>query len=220
MRRTLVLFAHIFFIVTPILIGWGITDLPSFLREPARPLLLFAIAIGALTILLLKIDLNPIRTGAPAARYESHSLLALTMAAVTLLGFLPYADRHRIAVIHHPFVRWAGLAMVCTGGFVRVLALRQLGPQFSAYVTLQPHHQLVETGIYSMIRHPLYLSLLLAGPGVAFLFASQFVWPILVASIVFVAHRIRAEESLLASHFGDQFERYRLNSRALIPLLW
>ena len=103
------------------------------------------------------------------------------------------------------------------GGAIRVLALRRLGEQFSAYVTLQPGHRLVEEGIYARIRHPLYLSLVLAGPGVALVFRSQLVWPILCVAVLFVAERIRREEALLASHFGASFSRYRARTWALLP---
>ena len=110
--------------------------------------------------------------------------------------------------------------MCIAGGAIRILALRRLGQQFSAYVTLQPEHRLVEEGIYAWIRHPLYLSLLFAGPGVALLFRSELAWPILLVALLFVANRIRSEETLLASHFGVAFSRYRARTWALLPRIY
>ena len=101
-----------------------------------------------------------------------------------------------------------------------MLALSSLGSQFSAFVTLQSGHELVEHGIYAWIRHPLYLSLLLAGPGLTLVFRSQLVWPVLFGAWLFVANRIAREEALLASHFGSRFRGYRARTWALVPLLY
>jgi protein-S-isoprenylcysteine O-methyltransferase Ste14 len=220
LRRLLTLIVHLVAAIVPMLAGWGFRDLSGFVTEPARVLLLVAVLSGAAAVLFLRIDLNPLRNGSPGTRGESWSLAFLALASVALLWLLPFTDRHCIMIIPGPGVRWIGLLMTCAGGLVRILALHQLGKQFSAYVTLQPGHELVQSGIYSVVRHPLYLSLLLAGPGVALLFASQLVWPILLATAVFIAHRIQVEESLLARHFGRRFLVYRLRSRMLIPLLW
>jgi protein-S-isoprenylcysteine O-methyltransferase Ste14 len=76
---------------------------------------------------------------------------------------------------------------------------------------------LVRSGIYGVIRHPLYLSLLLAGPGFALVFKSLLALPITIAALVFVSVRIRQEENLLATEFGDDFRDYRNRSWALIP---
>lgn len=99
------------------------------------------------------------------------------------------------------------------------MALEAVGEYFSAYVTLQPNHRLVQHCIYGSIRHPLYLSLLLAPTGVALVFASSLALPILVLGAMFVSDRIRKEERLLATHFGLEFENYRRRPWKLIPLV-
>ena len=222
MRRFLTVLIHILAILIPMALGWGLNDLPEFFHQLPRACLIVAIFLGTLAILVLRIDLNPLRTGAPAITREGATLLVLAVCSIALLAFLPYADRRGMPTIVHPSLhasaRWLGLILTVIAGAVRILALRQLGPQFSAYVTLQPGHALVQTGIYSRIRHPLYLSLLLAGPGVALVFASQLVWPILAVTIAFIANRIKAEERLLAKHFGPQFQSYRQHSSMLLPL--
>ncbi len=103
---------------------------------------------------------------------------------------------------------------------MRLLALKSLGHCFSAYVTLQPNHRLVRDGIYRHLRHPLYLSLLLAPTGIALVFNSTLALPIFALALAFVIDRIDKEEHLLARHFGSQFEDYRLHSWKLIPLVF
>jgi protein-S-isoprenylcysteine O-methyltransferase Ste14 len=103
---------------------------------------------------------------------------------------------------------------------IRVAALRALGKNFSAYVTLQPNHRLVQDGIYAWIRHPLYLSLLLIPAGIALVFASLLAAPILILAVAFVFERTRREDRLLASRFGTEFDDYRRRARRLIPLVF
>jgi protein-S-isoprenylcysteine O-methyltransferase Ste14 len=218
-RRCTILLTHVLSALVPMAVGWGVSDLPQFFAEPARAALVAAICAGAGAILILRIDLDPLRAGAANTRKESWVLAAMAAASVVLLAFLPYADRNHLFQIPSEAARWFGLLLCCAGGVIRILALRQLGAQFSAYVTLQPDHQLIQTGIYSHIRHPLYLSLLLAGPGVAVVFSSQLVWPILAMTIAFITNRIKAEETLLAKTFPDSFPVYRDRTSALLPFV-
>jgi protein-S-isoprenylcysteine O-methyltransferase Ste14 len=220
LRRSAILLAHLLFALAPIAIGWGLSDLPQFFADPARAALVAAICAGAAAVLILGIDLDPLRSAAATTSKESWTLAAMATASILLLAFLPYADRHHLLQIPSEAVRWFGLLLCCAGGVIRILALRQLGPQFSAYVTLQPDHQLVQSGIYSRIRHPLYLSLLLAGPGVALVLASQLVWPILIVTSAFIANRIKVEETLLAKTFPDSFLVYRDRTSALLPFVF
>jgi len=214
-----ILSLHLLAILIPMALGWGLDDLPAFFAVPARAGLILLITLGAIATLILRIDLNPLRSSPANRSKESWALAAMAAASILLLGFLPWADRNRILQIPRESVRSFGLLLCCAGGVIRILALRQLGPQFSAYVTLQPDHQLIQTGIYSRIRHPLYLSLLLAGPGVTMVFASQLVWPILAMTIAFIANRIKVEETLLAKTFSDSFLVYRHRTSSLLPFV-
>jgi protein-S-isoprenylcysteine O-methyltransferase Ste14 len=219
-RRIAILLLHVIAVLLPMLLGWGMYDWRGFLAEPARAALFAAILAGAVMLLLLKMDLNPLRNGHESDSAQGKLLLMLLIASLGLLVWLSRADRVGIAVFHSALVRWLGLGMCVIGAAIRVLALRRLGPQFSAYVTLQHRHRLIKRGIYGRIRHPLYLSLLLAGPGVALVFRSHLVWPILFVALVFIVDRIRREEALLASHFGASFSRYRARTWALLPRIY
>ena len=67
-------------------------------------------------------------------------------------------------------VRWLGVVLFAAGGAVRLWPVFVLGRRFSGLVAIQPGHTLVTTGIYSIIRHPSYLGLLVSslGWGLAF----------------------------------------------------
>jgi protein-S-isoprenylcysteine O-methyltransferase Ste14 len=203
-----------------ILFGWGFEDLPAFYLDPARAALVVIAFVGAVAAVVLKLDLHPLRKGVARGGKESAQLGTLLIMSLALLWFLPHADRRNTLTIQHESWRYLGLLFFSSGVAVRIAALKSLGKNFSAYVTLQPNHRLVQDGIYAAIRHPLYLSLLLIPTGIALVFASWLALPILILAMIFVFDRIRKEERMLAEQFGAEFEGYRTRSSMLIPPLF
>jgi protein-S-isoprenylcysteine O-methyltransferase Ste14 len=99
-------------------------------------------------------------------------------------------------------------------------AARHLGKQWRYKAALSENHELIQTGPYRWLRHPIYASML--GMLLATLAAWTW-WPMALGSLIaFVAGteiRVRAEEGLLAQHFGDSFSVYRSRTSAYIPFL-
>ena len=203
-----------------IALGWGFHDLPHLFSDPARIGLAVTVVGGTIAAVLLQLDFNPLRKGAVPLAKQSFELTVLLLLSLVMLWFLPFADRRKILTLRHEFWRYLGLLFCFAGIALRVAALHRLGPNFSAYVTLQPQHRLVKDGIYAVIRHPLYLSLLLAPAGIALVFASWLSLPIAALAGVFVLDRMRTEERLLATHFASEFEGYRRRTWQLLPLLF
>ena len=113
-------------------------------------------------------------------------------------------------------------AIVC-GTVAAVLswtAVRHLGRQFRVNAGLYEDHELITSGPYAIVRHPIYTSLL------AILACSLFIltpWQWAVLSLVlFVAGteiRVYTEDRLLASRFGERFFEYRKRVRAYVPFV-
>ena len=202
-----------------VLLGWGFDDLSAFFLNAARSGLVALVLAGVLTAVLIELDFNPLRKGSTPVGNQSLQLGVLLIMSLSLLWFLPFADRRSILTLRHDYWRYLGLLLCCIGVTARLWALKTLGEYFSAYVALQPKHRLVRHGIYASIRHPLYLSLLLAPTGMALVFASSLALPILVLAGIFVLDRIRKEERLLAAHFGLAFEGYRRHTWKLVPFV-
>jgi protein-S-isoprenylcysteine O-methyltransferase Ste14 len=82
----------------------------------------------------------------------------------------------------------------------------------------QKAHQLNTTGMYSIVRHPLYLGNFLIGFGMTLVF---FVWWLpLVYTLMFWLYYERimlAEEAFLRKQFGDDFERWAAATPAFLP---
>jgi protein-S-isoprenylcysteine O-methyltransferase Ste14 len=219
LRHAFILELQVFAGILLVLLGWGFDDLPAFFSNPARSGLAAVLLGGLLTAIVSGLDFNPLRRGSAPLGRQSVQLGILLLLSLVLLWFLPFADRRKILTLKQGYWRYLGLLLLGIGVTVRLLAFKTLGEYFSAYVTLQPNHRLVQEGIYGSIRHPLYLSLLLAPTGFALVFANSLAAPILGLAIVFISDRIRREERLLATHFGSRFEDYRRRTWKLIPFV-
>jgi len=199
------------------LLGWGWDDWGGWFANPARLGLTVIIVGGVVAAVLMRVDVDPLRKGVTAVGCQKAELAALLAISLGLLWFLPFADQRGIFVLHGEWWRWVGLAMGGAGITVRLLALKALGQWFSAYVTLQPGHRLVREGIYHWVRHPLYLSLVIGPAGVALVFRSVLILPIVALAVGFCVDRIRKEERMLGEEFGAEFEKYRKVSWRMVP---
>ena len=110
-----------------------------------------------------------------------------------------------------------GPGLVAAGLALRIAAMVQLGSRFSPFVAVQPGHGLETRGLYAHIRHPGYLGALLACVGAALAFGSAAALPLAIGMLAAAGLRIRAEERLLAGHFGVAWEHYAARSGALWP---
>jgi protein-S-isoprenylcysteine O-methyltransferase Ste14 len=109
--------------------------------------------------------------------------------------------------------------------FILAIALswtgaRALGRQWRFDAGLNADHELVLSGPYRLVRHPIYTSMFSMLCATGLLVAT---WPmLLVAGIVFIAGteiRVRIEDSLLGERFGEGFQQYQGHVSAYVPWL-
>ncbi|MGA3088972.1 MAG: isoprenylcysteine carboxylmethyltransferase family protein [Terriglobales bacterium] len=217
LRSTLTLGSPFLSVALLVLWGWGLDNLAAFFENPVRSAMAAMALATVLAAAVLKLDFHPLRKGAESVTDQTIQLAVLLVLSLALLWFLPFADRNRILTLQHGYWRCLGLLLFTVGVTVRIAGLKTLGRNFSAYVTLQPDHRLVQHGIYARIRHPLYLSLLLTPTGIALVFASILALPILALAAAFIFDRIRQEEHLLAARFGAEYEDYQRRTGKLLP---
>ncbi len=204
-----------------LLAGWGVDDVGGFVAHPARAGLLAVGLLGTVTALVLRLDLQVFRKGKRPVGRQRWLLAGLMVIGLSLGWFLPYGDRRGLLIFAGAdALRYLGLALYAGGNLLALVALRALGKQYSGYVTLQEDHQLVQTGIYGVIRHPIYLRAILVMLGLPLVFRSWLALPALALGAVFAAARIRQEEKLLAEQFGAEFEAYRRRTWRLLPFVY
>ena len=129
---------------------------------------------------------------------------------------IPFAlsDSMRIAVlVLGGLLYFAGLGLVAWGRLA-------LGGQYfvstSQAAQLFAGHRLVTAGPYAVVRHPMYLGILLAGLGGILLFRT---WTLVFFSLNFLGLLVRArrEEQVLAAEFGEQWRDYCQKVPAYFP---
>ena len=112
-----------------------------------------------------------------------------------------------------------GVTLVALGLAFSVWARIALGGNWSGSVTLKQHHDIIRTGPYRFIRHPIYTGLVVAFLGSAL---ARGEWRGLVAVAIVVAalwRKWRLEERWLEEFFGPAYADYRRATWALIPFL-
>jgi protein-S-isoprenylcysteine O-methyltransferase Ste14 len=145
-------------------------------------------------------------------------VLAVLGVLGILAGFLPaYTDRKGLATLDGDGIRWLGVLLFAAGGGLRIWPVFVLGRRFSGLVAIQPGHRLVTDGVYRIIRHPSYLGLLISSLGWVLLFRSAVGVALTALMIPPLVVRIRAEEKLLRSHFGAEYEGYSSHTARLVP---
>jgi protein-S-isoprenylcysteine O-methyltransferase Ste14 len=121
-------------------------------------------------------------------------------AILLLISHLPpYTDRMNFLTIDGEPTRWVGVVLFTVGCVLRLWPVFVLGKRFSGLVAIQKDHTLVTSGIYSVIRNPRYLGLLITVIGWALAFRSLigvFLTAVLVPTLI---ARIRVEETILRS---------------------
>ena len=147
------------------------------------------------------------------------------IAAIALIGLLdvylpPYADRKEFWTIDGDTIRWLGVVLFAAGGALRLWPVFVLGHRFSGLVAIQPGHTLVTSGVYGVIRHPSYLGLLVNSLGWGLAFRSGV--GVLLTGLLIppLLARISAEERLLRSQFGGEYDTYCARTWRLIPWLY
>ncbi|MDH4612183.1 isoprenylcysteine carboxylmethyltransferase family protein [Pseudomonas sp. BN102] len=197
------------------ILGWG--GFGAFFSHP--PLVALTLVLFALTILAPFTGGN-LSSGVREDRENRWVLVAFGIIGV-LSAFLPaYTDRLDFWTFGGNGVRWFGVFCFAVGGALRLWPVFVLGNRFSGLVAIQPGHQLVTDGVYGLIRHPSYLGLMISSLGWALAFRSGVGLLLVLLTLPPLVARIRAEEALLRSQFGAEYEAYCARTSRLIPGLY
>jgi protein-S-isoprenylcysteine O-methyltransferase len=114
-----------------------------------------------------------------------------------------------------------GVGLVLLGSILFVWARRTLGKHYTGHVSVKKEQELAQNGPYRIIRHPAYAGYLLMALGLALGYSSLlgFVSTLLIL-LPATVYRIRVEDTMLAEHFGTQFEKYVRKKNRLLPGIW
>src|SRR5271155_3315459 len=141
-------------------------------------------------------------------------LIAIVLLSTTRIP-LPWLYLQLWPVGFWPF--WLGAAVTIAGLLFAVWAREHLGRNWSHSVTIKQGHELITTGPYAVVRHPIYTGILTGFLGMAI--AVSEVRGFLAFVLVFFALwvKLRIEEQYMRSQFGETYATYARQTRALVP---
>jgi protein-S-isoprenylcysteine O-methyltransferase Ste14 len=160
-----------------------------------------------------------------ARKQTSVSRLA-QMLLVVAAYFLLFDDYTAVGPLGWRFVPatslwWIlGTALVIAGILISFWARFFLGRNWSATVTIKQDHELVRSGPYAIVRHPIYSGLLLAMLGPAFNLGEVRGLIAVLLALLGWKWKSLLEETFMQEQFGDSYNVYQREVRALIPFVW
>lgn len=142
--------------------------------------------------------------------------------AILLLGpgrWFGHGPLREQFVPHTRIVYSIGLGLCALGVALAIWSRQLLGRNWSGTVELKQGHELIDSGPYRRVRHPIYSGLLLLFLGNAVMVGD---WRgLLAVAIVFGSfwYKLKLEERWLSERFGETYAAYRRRTKALIPAL-
>ncbi|MBU6370976.1 MAG: isoprenylcysteine carboxylmethyltransferase family protein [Patescibacteria group bacterium] len=155
--------------------------------------------------------------------WKRETLLRLAIAACVVVIFLllpaknigaSYADSPAYGILAA-----LGIFLVAAGLGYALWARMNLGRNWSGYPSVQENHELVTSGPYRTVRHPIYTGIILALAGslmvgaVGWIVAFFTITPILLL-------RIPAEEKIMRGLFPNEYPAYMKRTKRLVPFIW
>jgi protein-S-isoprenylcysteine O-methyltransferase Ste14 len=143
------------------------------------------------------------------------------MFAIIVAFLLPHLPIFRFVNFApvDPVLSSIGVVLCVVGMVFLVLGRQYLGRNWSQTVAVKMEHELVTTGPYRYVRHPMYAGGLLACIGSAIVAGGAWIFLLVILGTLFL-WRVGAEDKLLARQFPNEFPDYRKRTKALIPFVW
>lgn len=145
------------------------------------------------------------------------------LAISTLLQFLgcfPIIDTWFLGFTPDTPVRILFFLLFLLFSFIQIRSYKTLSENYSTDIMIYKNHRLVKKEFYKIIRHPQYLSQLLADlcVGVALL-STPVIILTLLASLPLLILRAKKEEEMLVSHFKEEFNSYKKSTGFFLPFI-
>lgn len=115
--------------------------------------------------------------------------------------------------------QWLGVGLVLLGFGFALWARAHLGRNWGIPMSLRQGHELVTSGPYAYVRHPIYTGIMLAMIGSAL--AVGLIWVVLFAlAFAYFLVSARTEEEMMLAQFPESYPAYRRRTKMLLPLVF
>jgi protein-S-isoprenylcysteine O-methyltransferase Ste14 len=126
----------------------------------------------------------------------------------------------RLLIPHSIVTNAVAATLLIAGLMIAIIARRTLAKNWSVAVALKQDHELITTGLYRYVRHPIYTGMLLMLLGTT---VSLSILGACIGFLIFVLTiwlKLRQEEALLMEHFSQKYLVYKKRTKTLIPFIW
>jgi protein-S-isoprenylcysteine O-methyltransferase Ste14 len=164
---------------------------------------------------------TPVRYSGRGAR--EFALLGVSLTGLGIIPFV-YVVAHVPRFADYPLIpvmSYLGIAVdvVCLWLFYRTH--RDLGRNWSVSLDLRERHTLVTTGVYALVRHPMYAGFWLMALAQLLLLPNWIAGPAgLVGFGVLFFGRVRREEEMMVAAFGEEYRTYMGRTARVVPWIY
>ena len=166
-----------------------------------------------------------VRGGRSARAYQ----LRVLVLAIVIIVVIRSSRRHhsganlfssRLSLfVPAPPLLSIGAALTAIGIAVAIWARLYIGRNWSPRPAMKEEHELVTSGPYAVVRHPIYTGIIVAALGTALTGAIVGAILFIIAAALFVS-RVGKEERIMLELFPGAYPSYQSRTKRLIPFVW
>ena len=175
--------------------------------------------IAGLVMMKKSPDLLRKRLNAREEQAEQKTVLLLSALMFTAAFILAGLNRRFGWIVLPDWVPWAAAAVFLMGYALYAEVLRE-NAYLSRTIEVQENQQVIDTGLYGVVRHPMYMTTLLLFLAMPLVLGSVISFVIMLAYIPIIAKRIRNEEAVLEDGLAGYREYKRKVKYKVIPFVW
>jgi protein-S-isoprenylcysteine O-methyltransferase Ste14 len=155
----------------------------------------------------------------PVASRIVRSLVFLSAIALLVLPRIPLPWLYRPFLPSGPWAFFLGAVLTSAGLLFAVWARKYLGANWSHSVTIKQDHQLITSGPYALVRHPIYTGLIagILGSVIALAQLRGLIAFVLLSLVLWA--KLRIEEVWMRDQFGAAYEAYSRRVAAVVPFI-
>ena len=187
----------------------------------------FALTVADWLVALRKgqaVSLLPERGGRKYPLWMQIALMVVGLLICIPLFYYGWVPLFKIAGNARTILKVVGLIIYLAGFGFTLWARRTLGKYWglstSLDVKLFDEHQLIQSGPYAFVRHPMYFGAWIFMFGLLLLYPTWTILILLVSMLTAFSGRARREEVALAERFGDSWVEYKQRTWFIIPLIY
>ena len=144
----------------------------------------------------------------------------LLSAIMFILGFISAGASYRFSFLMFPNVVSIVAAIIFILGYILYAEVIRENPYLSRVIEIQENQKVIDTGLYRVVRHPMYFATLLLFLSMPLILGSIVSWVIFLAYPFIIFKRIKNEEEFLEKELEGYVEYKKKVKYKVIPFIW